>query len=89
VQSAKDRAEKAKQHVLGTRDAWMKIQHTADTEAGRQSSLWDPMAQPMAPTQVQQSQQAEIKSLPTTNMTPAPMPANAPAQPEPQPQPQQ
>lgn len=92
VQAAKERAEKAKQHVLGTREAWMKIQHQADTEAGKQSSLWDPMANPMGPTQPEHAQQAEIKSMPTTNMTPAPMPANAgqPEQPQPQqPQPQQ
>jgi hypothetical protein len=92
VQSAKERAEKAKQHVLSTREAWMKIQHQADTESGKQSSMWDPMANPMGPTGVEQRpQQAEIKSMPTTNMTPAPMPANAPApeQPQPQPQPQQ
>ena len=89
VQSAKDRAEKAKQHVLATREAWMKIQHQADTEAGKQSALWDPMANPSGPTQPEHAQQAEIKSLPTTNMTPAPMPANTGTPPSNDQQPQQ
>lgn len=86
VQSAKDRSEKSKQHVLGTREAWMKIQHQADTEAGKQSALWDPMAQPAGPTGAEQHpQQAEIKSMPT-NMAP---PANiAPATPAPAPAPE-
>ena len=78
VQSAKDRAEKAKQHVLATREAWMKIQHQADVESGRPAVVWDPMAQPTAPTGVDHPQQAEIKSAPMTNMTP-PAPAPAPA----------
>jgi hypothetical protein len=75
VQSAKDRAEKAKQHVLGTREAWMKIQHQADVESGKQSALWDPMAQPTAPTAVEHPQQAEIKTNPGNTNPPAPAPA--------------
>jgi hypothetical protein len=76
VQSAKDRAEKAKQHVLGTREAWMKIQHQADVEGGKQSALWDPMAQPAGPTGGEQHpQQAEIKSMPGNTNPPAPAPA--------------
>jgi hypothetical protein len=67
TQSAKDRAEKSKQHVLATRESWMKIQHQADVEAGKQSSMWDPMAQPQGPTgNEQRPQQAEIKSMGTT-----------------------
>jgi hypothetical protein len=44
------------------------------------------MANPTGPTQAEHAQQAEVKSLPTSNMTPAPMPANTQPQPEPQPQ---
>ena len=67
--SAKQRAQNAKQHVMSTRDNWMKIQHTADTESGKQTALWDPMAtagQVAAPQQNEHPQQADIKSMPQT-----------------------
>jgi hypothetical protein len=65
--SAKQKAQRAKEHVMGTRDNWMKLQHQADTESGKQTALWDPMAaggQVAAPQQNEHPQQAEIKSMP-------------------------
>jgi hypothetical protein len=91
--AAKQKAQKSKEHVMATRDNWLKIQHTADTEAGKQSSLWDPMATGGAiPTAQEHPQQAEIKSMPANMTQPTPPPATAqppqqPQQPQPQPQP--
>jgi hypothetical protein len=91
TESAKQKAQKAKEHVLATRDNWIKLQHTADTEAGHQSALWDPMATGgNVPTAVEHPQQAEIKSMPANMTQPTPPPAGneQPQQPAPQ-QPQQ
>lgn len=87
TQSSKERSQKAKEHVMATRDNWQKMQHAADTEAGKQSSLWDPMAaggQVAAPQQNEHPQQADIKSMPM-----APAAGGSDAAPPPQPQPQQ
>lgn len=86
TQAAKERAQKGKEHVMASRDNWMKLQKTADTEAGKQSSLWDPMAaggQVAAPQQNEHPQQADIKSMP---QAPAAGSDAAPEQPQ---QPQQ
>jgi hypothetical protein len=65
TQSSQERAQKAKEHVMSSRDAWMKIQHQADTESGKQTALWDPMATGgQTPTKTEHPQQAEIKSMP-------------------------
>ena len=84
TESAKERAQKSKERVMSTREAWLKIQHQADTESGKQTALWDPMASGgQAPTQVEHPQQAEIKSMPAVQEPPAPPAAgsdSAPAQ---------
>lgn len=82
TQSAQQRAQKAKEHVMATREAWMKIQHQGDTESGKQTALWDPMATGgQAPTQVEHPEQAPIKSMPAVQQPPQPQPQ---AQPQPQ-----
>lgn len=43
TQSAKERAERDKQHAVDQRNAWLAIQKQADTESGQTSTLWDPM----------------------------------------------
>ncbi len=81
TQAAKERAQKGKEHVMASRDNWLKIQKTADTESGKQTALWDPMAAGgQAPTQVEHPQQAEIKSMPNVQQPPPP-PAGSDAAP--------
>jgi len=89
TESAKAKAQKSKEHVMATRDNWLKLQHTADTEAGKQSALWDPMATGgNIPAAQERPQQAEIKSMPANMQQPTPPPAGNEA-PQQQPAPQQ
>jgi hypothetical protein len=44
TQSAKEKAERDKGHVVEVRNTWTQAQHTSDTESGHTSALWDPMA---------------------------------------------
>ena len=62
TQAAKEKAEKGKQHVVEVREGWMKIQHQADVESGRTSSLWDPMAQGGTP--VGETKPLDTKPMP-------------------------
>lgn len=91
TESAKQKAQKSKERVMATRDNWLKLQHTADTESGHPSMLWDPMTTGgnVPAAQQQQTQpQAEIKSMPANMQQPTPPPAGNEA-PQQQPAPQQ
>jgi hypothetical protein len=87
TEAAKQKAQKAKEHVMATRDAWLKIQHQADTESGKQTALWDPMATGgQVPTTQEHPQQAEIKSMPANMTQPPPAGGGNDGQPQQAPQ---
>lgn len=44
VQSAKEKVLGDKEHAVQAREAWLKIQETADRENGHTTTAWDPMA---------------------------------------------
>jgi hypothetical protein len=49
VQRAKQRAENEKVKAVNTRNEWISRQSSADKQAGKQSSFWDPMAPKTGP----------------------------------------
>jgi hypothetical protein len=63
TQSAKEKAEKGKAHVVEVREGWIKIQHQSDVESGKQSSQWDPMA-PNGGTPVGETKPLDTKPMP-------------------------
>jgi hypothetical protein len=69
TQGAKEKAEADKAKVMSSRENWLKIQATADGEAGRASSFWDPMA-PKAGTMTG----ANVAPPPAMGNTAAPSP---------------
>ena len=75
TQAAKENAEKDKQAAVNARQDWIRLQHQADGESGRETALWDPMAGG-APATVGAAPKAveEPKSGPTVEQT-KPMPA--------------
>jgi hypothetical protein len=64
TQSAKERAEKDKAHVVQIREDWTKQQHDADLASGHQSALWDPMAQGGKGTPVSETKPLDTKPMP-------------------------
>jgi hypothetical protein len=81
--SAKERVEGHKQKAQSARDNWLKLQDSADKEAGKNSSFWDPMAAKGGPpSNVPNPSTKPVESKP---VDPTPKPAD-PGSPAPQPQ---
>jgi hypothetical protein len=70
AQVQQHRAEERKQGASKAHDAWLKQQHEADIETGKQTAAWDPLAPAIGSTSDQQQG-------PAPSPTPTAMPANS------------
>ena len=68
AQTQQHRAEQRKQAAFQAHDAWMKQQHQADIESGKQTVAWDPLAPAVGSTGGDQ---------PAPSPMPTPMPPNS------------
>jgi hypothetical protein len=80
TQSSKERAEGDKQKAMSARENWLKVQKTADTEAGRETSVWDPMGAKTGPASAGNVTTNPMSTTGTTGgaSSTAPMPAAVP-----------